>query len=384
MTKLITSENNYRAFKALIASKYSGKAVSAQTVDPAKANTHFGKIPSLEVSGSSALFDSSAIAYYLSNAQLRGGDNELSQAQVLQWKATLESAKAEAKTSLKLLNDYLLTRTYLVGEQITLADIAVAVSLLPLYQYVLEPSVRSAFGNLNRWFTTLVNQKEFAAVLGKVELCESVKQLQAGAGQAQAGQQGKKENKKKEAKKQAAEQPKKAEPKKKEVEEQDDGGDEINLAPKPKDPFEKLPEGQRFYSNNSEDKSVPYFWEKFDPEAYSIWYCEYKYPQELAQVFMSCNLISGMFQRLDRMRKNAFSSMILFGEDNNSTISGVWVWRGQELAFPLADDWTVDYQSYEWKKLNPTDEKTKTLVKEYFSWDGAFDGKKFNQGKIFK
>lgn len=37
------------------------------------------------------------------------------------------------------------------------------------------------------------------------------------------------------------------------------------------------------------------------------------------------------------MRKNAFSSMILFGEDNNSTISGVWVWRGQELAFPVSD-----------------------------------------------
>ena len=45
-----------------------------------------------------------------------------------------------------------------------------------------------------------------------------------------------------------------------------------------------------------------------------------------------------MFQRLDRMRKNAFSSMILFGEDNNSTISGVWVWRGQELAFPVSHE----------------------------------------------
>jgi elongation factor 1 gamma, putative len=40
-----------------------------------------------------------------------------------------------------------------------------------------------------------------------------------------------------------------------------------------------------------------------------------------------------MFQRLDRMRKHAFASMILFGEDNKSTISGVWVWRGQDLAF---------------------------------------------------
>ena len=34
---------------------------------------------------------------------------------------------------------------------------------------------------------------------------------------------------------------------------------------------------KRFYSNNDEDKSVPYFWEKFDKANYSIWYCEYKY-----------------------------------------------------------------------------------------------------------
>lgn len=59
---------------------------------------------------------------------------------------------------------------------------------------------------------------------------------------------------------------------------------------------------------------------------------------------MSCNLISGMFQRLDRLRKNAFSSVILFGEDNNSTISGVWVWRGQELVFPVSTNPWIPYQ----------------------------------------
>lgn len=36
------------------------------------------------------------------------------------------------------------------------------------------------------------------------------------------------------------------------------------------------------------------------------------------------------------MRKQAFASMCLFGADNDSTISGVWVWRGQELAFPVS------------------------------------------------
>lgn len=52
---------------------------------------------------------------------------------------------------------------------------------------------------------------------------------------------------------------------------------------------------KRCYSNEDEAKSIPYFWEKFDPENYSIWYAEYKYPQELAKVFMSCNLITGKF-----------------------------------------------------------------------------------------
>lgn len=33
---------------------------------------------------------------------------------------------------------------------------------------------------------------------------------------------------------------------------------------------------KRFYSNNDEVKSVPYFWEKFDKDHYSLWFCEYK------------------------------------------------------------------------------------------------------------
>jgi len=77
--------------------------------------------------------------------------------------------------------------------------------------------------------------------------------------------------------------------------------------------------------------------------------------------------------------------MCLFGEDNNSTISGVWFWRGQELAFPLCPDWTIDYETYNWKKLDPASPETKKLVADYFSWEGTdSEGRKFNQGKIFK
>jgi elongation factor 1-gamma len=43
-----------------------------------------------------------------------------------------------------------------------------------------------------------------------------------------------------------------------------------------------------------------------------------------------------MYQRLDKMRKNAFASMCVFGIDNDSSISGIWIWRGQDLAFEVS------------------------------------------------
>ncbi len=51
---------------------------------------------------------------------------------------------------------------------------------------------------------------------------------------------------------------------------------------------------------------------------------------------MTSNLVSGMFQRLDKLRKNAFASVVILGEDNNNDIEGVWVLRGQELAFNVS------------------------------------------------
>ena len=45
-----------------------------------------------------------------------------------------ERAKEDIKLALGVLNQHLLTRTYLVGERISLADICVACNLLSLYQ----------------------------------------------------------------------------------------------------------------------------------------------------------------------------------------------------------------------------------------------------------
>ncbi|MCL4140967.1 UNVERIFIED_CONTAM: hypothetical protein GTU68_036290 [Idotea baltica] len=306
-------------------------------------------------------------------------------------KGNTDRAKDDVKRALATLNSHLLTRTFLVGERITLADISVCCTLLHLYQYVLEPSFRAPYQNANRWFTTMVNQPQVKAVVGEPRLCEKMAQfdnkkfaeiqgkLKQG-GDKKVLKKEKKEKQPKEDKKEKQDKPKPAEV------------EEATPVMKPKDPLDALPAGnfnmddwKRFYSNNDEEKSVPYFWEKFDKEHYSIWYCEYKYAEELSKIFMTCNLVGGMFQRLDKLRKNAFASMGIFGEDGANNISGVWIWRGHELAFPLSDDWQIDYESYDWRKLDSNSEETKKLVDQYFKWVGSDSkGRKFNQGKIFK
>jgi elongation factor 1-gamma len=324
-------------------------------------------------------------------------------------KQNTERAKEDIKTALGVLNTHLQTRTFLVGERISLADISVASYLVQLYRLVLDAEFRKPYSHTNRWFTTLVNQPQFKAVLGDVVLCEKQAQfdakkfeeLQAArgggkhgghdkGGHDKGGHEKKKDDKKKADKPKeapAAKAPKAAAPKD-DAEEDEDFGTEENS----KDVFSHLPKGtfdidefKRVYSN-SDTKTValPHLWNKFDKEHYSIWFAEYKYPEELKLVFMSCNLITGMFQRLDRMRKHAFGSVIVFGADNASTMSGVWIWRGQGLAFELSDDLQIDYESYAWTKLDPDSADTKKKVDEYLAWEGDFGGKKFNQGKIYK
>lgn len=66
----------------------------------------------------------------------------------------------------------------------------------------------------------------------------------------------------------------------------------------PKSSFD-LDDFKRFYSNEDESKSIPYFWQKFDSENYSIWLGEYKYNNELTKV---CILFSLM--RIRKFKKH--------------------------------------------------------------------------------
>lgn len=56
-----------------------------------------------------------------------------------------------------------------------------------------------------------------------------------------------------------------------------------------------LDEFKRVYSNQDIlTEAIPYFWKNFDPEVYSIWYCEYTENLQGKLSFMVSNLVEGM------------------------------------------------------------------------------------------
>ena len=65
--------------------------------------------------------------------------------------------------------------------------------------------------------------------------------------------------------------------------------------------------------------------------------------------------------------------------------SGVWCWRGQNLAFEQSEDLQIDYSSYKWTKLDSKSEDCKKKVEDYFRQQGSDStGREFCDGKIFK
>jgi elongation factor 1-gamma len=89
-------------------------------------------------------------------------------------------------------------------------------------------------------------------------------------------------------------------PKEKEPEDEEEEEEAEKPAPKPKHPLEALPkpsmvmdDWKRQYSNSdTRTVALPWFWEHYKPEEYSLWRIDYKYNSELTLTFMSGNLIS--------------------------------------------------------------------------------------------
>jgi len=85
---------------------------------------------------------------------------------------TTSKARNDLRKGLLTLDNYLLDKTFLVGDKITLADITVSTALVYPFKIVCTPQYLSEFPNVMRWFNTLVNQPQFLNVIGKVIFAE--------------------------------------------------------------------------------------------------------------------------------------------------------------------------------------------------------------------
>ncbi|KAI9847809.1 MAG: hypothetical protein M1837_001702 [Sclerophora amabilis] len=410
--KLYTVPGNPRSTAIRAVAKANNLDLEIVETDTAKGvSQHYleihplGKIPAFQGSDGYVLSETLAIAIYLTSQNEKTsllGKTKQDYASILRWmsfanhevlpklggwfrpligkdpynKKNIEESQKATLKAVGVLEKHLLVHTYLVGERITLADLFAVGILGRGYQYVFDKKWRSENPNVTRWYETVYNQPIFSAVVDKLSFIDEAVKYQ---------QPKKDAAPKKEAAPKAA-----AKPKPKDEEEEDDAPP----APKPKHPLEALDrptfvldDWKRKYSNEeTREVALPWFWENYKPEEYSLWRVDYKYNDELTLIFMSSNLIGGFFARLEASRKYLFGTCSVFGQANDSVISGVFAVRGKE-ALP-AFDVAPDFESYEFTKLDPSKKEDKEFVEDQWSWDKPItvNGKTYEwaDGKIFK
>lgn len=189
---LFTNAKSVRGYCAQISAKYCDKFLQVRNFEEADK-----KLPITLIDGNVKINDSNAISFYLSNEDLRGKDL-FAQSAILQWmifadnhilscvsgwvlpslelrKVPKESVKVSKEDSLnfmEVLNKTLVSKTYFVGERITLADIAIFTALMPLYEHVFDPQTRKKYENVNRWFKTMLEQPKIKEIIGNFTFCE--------------------------------------------------------------------------------------------------------------------------------------------------------------------------------------------------------------------
>uniref|UniRef100_A0A3B5AMM4 Valine--tRNA ligase n=1 Tax=Stegastes partitus TaxID=144197 RepID=A0A3B5AMM4_9TELE len=187
--------DDFRSLLALIAAEFGLSSRPRIITEDPPASLNARSRPTLVLctgEDCSVLSGTSAVSWYLAFQGKKTGVDTKQQSQVWQWLSFADneltpvscavvfplmgllSSHAELMRVLKVLDQALEPRTFLVGESITLADMAVATAVLLPFKYALEPSNRKTLTNVTRWFTTCINQPQFAKVLGQITLCEKM------------------------------------------------------------------------------------------------------------------------------------------------------------------------------------------------------------------
>ena len=366
-----------------LVAKLTGQKLEVVVVsDDKKKSAEYKKInpraqfPMLETE-EGVLYESTAIAKYL--CQVSGkllGSNAVERSQVDQWvsysNTTLnptcftvycgifgwnpvgekdwnEAAK-NLKSQAKVLNTALEGKKYLVGNQLSLADIVVAGTLMYAFQTTLDGGFRKAMKAVEPWVSSIYALPEFIDVFGKVTLCaKALKPVVVAE---------KKEEKKKAAPAAAAKPAEKKEEKKKD-----------NVESLPPTTF-NLYDFKTFYVNHKDLKgeAVDEFYKQLDWDGWAFWHLRYDiYEGEGAKEHITNNLLTGFLSRAEHTSKYTFGKMVVAGDEPNLQIQGCWLMRGTELPDGLVKE-HPQFEYYFSRKLDPRNNKEDDmLVRDYFS-----------------
>ena len=168
--------------------------------DKAFAAKHLtGKFPLLELDDGNVLFESSAIAQFFAR-QGKGlyGADIFEEAQCDQWigfaqtniwpslypvigpvfgfsvasPGDFNAGISKLKSQAKIINTHLNGKSFLVGDNVTVADVTLAFSLLIPFQTVLDAGFRKGMPNLAAWFERVINLPSCVKAAGYIKMCD--------------------------------------------------------------------------------------------------------------------------------------------------------------------------------------------------------------------
>jgi len=227
-----------------------------------------------------------------------------------QWNDHSKDLKAHFKT----LNTTLSTSKYLVGNELTLADIIVACTLIEPLQTVLDGGFRKAMKSVTDWLQAIFDSAAFSKTFGKVQMCaKPMKPVCLPDPK--------------------VEQPKKAEAAPKPAPKKEEEKPKSNTDLLPPTSFD-LYSFKTFYVNHPDKKgvAVDQFYKDLDWNGWAFWHLHYdKIEGECEKVYLTKNMLGGFLSRAEHVNKICFGKMGIIGNEPKLEIEGVWLMRGTEL-----------------------------------------------------
>lgn len=273
-------------------------------------------------------------------------------------------ANNKIKEYIKIIENELNNKNYLINDRLTLADIVLFRYLRYFLILVFPEEMRNKLmPNVNKWFKSIMGTKEAIKAYGITVLCKMP--MKPFTGKIEHRNQNIKKNENKHQNK-----PQKIGKYIKNNEE----NTKINNNKKEKNPLDLLPPSKfnlddfkrSFLNNKNKQEAIKKFWEIYDPEGYSLWWLEYQnLPQEGKVLFRTSNAKNFFLQKLDNFRRYCFAVHGVYGVEGDYKIRGVWMWRGKDIPKEIKENDYYDYLTI--RNLDHNNKEDVKLVNDFWT-----------------